>query len=93
MYFQDKIEIVIISFPVVCSTLLSPVNTQQFPHLKDLDLADASDGVQGEIDVLIGSDFYWNFVEEGIVQGKKGPTGNKQQTWMAFVWAHFLFHT
>ena len=73
----------VISFPVICSTLPSPVNTQQFPHLKDLELADASDGVQGEIDVLIGSDFYWNFVEGGIVQGKKGPTAiNSKLGWL-----------
>ena len=80
---QEKNEIVVISFPVICSTLPSPVNTQQFPHLKDLELADASDGVQGEIDVLIGSDFYWNFVEGGIIQGKRGPTAiNSKLGWL-----------
>ena len=78
---QDKI--VVISFPIICSSLPSPVNIQQFPHLKDLKLADSSDGVRGEIDVLIGSDFYWNFMIEGVAQGERGPTTiNSKLGWL-----------
>ena len=43
-----------------------------YPTLKKLDLSDISKG-DGEIDLLIGADYYWTVVERGIQ--KCGPNG------------------
>ena len=39
--------------------------------LKLADTADASDKL--EVDVLIGSDLYWNLVTGRVIRGKSGP--------------------
>ena len=39
-----------------------------------LDLADPPSGSPEGIDVLIGSDYYWNLVEEEVFQTDNGPT-------------------
>jgi len=48
----------VISFIIICSALPSSIEIQQFPHLKDLELADIPNEAKGKIDVLIRSDFY-----------------------------------
>ena len=40
---EESIEIVATSFPVICSSLPTPINLMQFAHLKDLELADCPD--------------------------------------------------
>jgi len=46
-------------------------------------LADIPNEAKGEIDVLIGSDFYWSFMTDGIRQGKGGPTTiNSKLGWL-----------
>ena len=47
----------------------------QYSHLQDLDLADDSpvDHNLDTIDVLIGSDHYWDVVTGGIIRGIDGP--------------------
>ena len=45
-----------------------------YEHLISLNLADSSDGKTTlEIDVLIGADFYWQFVTDDMVRGDNGP--------------------
>ena len=55
-----KVTIKALSFPVICSSLPSRINVEEFSHLDGLELADdiEHDGNK-EIDVLIGSDYYW----------------------------------
>ena len=49
--------------------------TQCYDHLANLDLADSSKvGEELQIDVLIGSDHYWQLVTGQIIQGDSGPT-------------------
>ena len=68
---------------MICSSLPTPVNLTQFPHLKDLELADSPDNPPGPIDILIGSDFYWTLVGEEIIRGDKGPIAvNSKLGWL-----------
>ena len=40
-----------------------PVELDRYPHLQDLDLADASTSEQSsDVDMLIGSDYYWDVI-------------------------------
>ena len=63
--------------PVICNPLTSqPIrHTQEsYEHLTGLELADsagASDTL--DVDVLIGSDWYWNLVTGRIIRGRSGP--------------------
>ena len=62
----------------ICNPLMSqPINhsRQSCDHLVGLELADSaemSDVI--EIDVLIGSDMYWDFVSGEVIRGDCGPT-------------------
>ena len=71
---SEKTEITAFSFPVICSTLLSPMEVDMYSYLADLDLADYTEqGCSDGIDVLVGSDFYWKFVTREIRRGSCGP--------------------
>ena len=69
---DETIDISALTFPVICSPLPTRVQTN-FAHLEGLKLADDFDGSQDTIDVLVGSDFYWDIVIGDIVSGD-GPT-------------------
>ena len=64
--------------PHICNPLTSqPIchSKENFSHLLDLDLADSADPSDTlEIDVLIGSDHYWELVTGRVVRGEGGPT-------------------
>ena len=53
-------------FPAICSSLPNSVSLEQFPSLLKFDLTDPSSSSSEEIDMLIGSDYYWNIVGEVI---------------------------
>jgi len=63
--------------PVICEPLVSqPIATcvSESHHLSSLDLADYSDGETSlEVDMLVGSDFYWDLVTGGVSRGIQGP--------------------
>ena len=61
-----------LTFPTICSPLPSRVKIN-FPHLEGLELADDLNGSPDSIDVLVGSDFYWDIVTGKTVTGD-GPT-------------------
>lgn len=56
---NEPSKISVLNFPTICSAL-------------PLHLADCSNP-QDSIDVLIGSDHYWDFVATEIVRGEVGP--------------------
>ena len=63
--------------PVACSPLKSqPIHfaVSNYSHLEGLPLADfpAKNDEQLEVDILIGSDFYWHFVSGDCKRGKPG---------------------
>ena len=67
---------------VVVPHICDPVQTQPitscqsiYKHLANLELADATNSAAKlQIDVLIGSDYYWQLVTGRVVKGPKGPT-------------------
>ena len=76
---RDKIiEVIALSFPRICSPLLRHVELNQCSNLQELDLADRhpldedSNSSDSSVDVLIGSDYYWDVVDREIIQGADG---------------------
>ena len=59
---NEEVEIFALSFPVICSSLQSKVDINKFPQLETLELADDFNDGNDSIDILIGSDHYWNIV-------------------------------
>jgi hypothetical protein len=71
----ERVDVAALSFPVICSSLPLKVEVNAYPHIEGLALADAFDDQDsGSIDVLIGSDNYWNFVTGETIRGDYGPT-------------------
>ena len=67
-------SITAIGYPTICSTLPSVTAVGEYTHLSDLELADFSGGPDtAAIDLLIGSDFYWQFVTGEVRRGSAGP--------------------
>ena len=55
--------------------MLLKAEVSAYPHIKGLALADEFNGYERDsIDVLIGSDQYWNFITGETVRGDFGPT-------------------
>ena len=75
---DDIIEVMALSFPRICAPLPRHVELHQCSNLHELDLADrppldeASESSDCTVDVLIGSDYYWDIVEGEIVRGAEG---------------------
>ena len=72
-WFKDNGEAVNMSaltFPKICSALPSKVDLSNYPVLTSLDLANDSCCDDKPIDVLIGSDLYWEFVSERVIRSE-----------------------
>ena len=79
---RELLEISALSYPVICSPLPGKVNVKEYSHLHGLRLADSSIENQ-PIDVLIGSDYYWEFIEGETIRGHAGPTAvNSKFGWL-----------
>ena len=63
--------------PMICEPLVGqPIDmcVNQNPHLAGLELADGGNPGSGlEVDVLIGSDYYWDLVTGAVSKGDGGP--------------------
>jgi len=70
---SERLEITARTLPVICSNLPALVEPSKYAHLQTLDLADNSANHQGGIDVLVGSDYYWQIVTGDVVSGESGP--------------------
>ena len=56
------------------------VAKESFVHLKGLPLADSNPANEPlEIDILIGADHYWDFIQNRVVRGKTGPVALASQ--------------
>lgn len=77
---NDIVELTAINFPVICTPLRASVRLD-YPHLDGLELADYDQHSQEDspIDILIGSDHYWNFVTGEISKSDDGPTALKSK--------------
>ena len=69
---EKRFNLQALLFLVICSSLPNSVSLEQFPSLLKLDLTDPSCSSSEELDVLIGSDYYWNIVGE-VIQTNGGP--------------------
>lgn len=79
---EDAINISALTFPVICSPLPSKVSVN-YPHLDGLELADEPFDAEGSIDILIGCDYYWDFVTGETRQGDEGPIAvNSKLGWL-----------
>ena len=75
--YEEDVVITAATFPTICSPLQTMVEVDQYQHLQGLDLADCNysdhDTSGNNIDMLIGSDFYWDVVIGDLVRAEKGP--------------------
>ena len=61
-------------YDVICLNVRTKTgDTQELIPLAQLNLADISQDKMLEVDVLIGSDFYWKFATGEIIRGQSGP--------------------
>ena len=67
---DDPITISALIFPVICSPLPAKVCTS-YAHLDGLELADEPCSSGSSIDLLTGSDYYWNFVTGETKRGEE----------------------
>ena len=72
-----KVYLKVYKIPLICSSLSNQcisVAVEEYPYLRNLPLADFADGKDElSIDLLIGSDNYWTFMEGPPIRGE-GPT-------------------
>ena len=69
---DGEITVSVLNFPVTCSPLLASVDILDYPHIRKSDLADYVEEQEPDrdtINVLVGSDHYWNFVTGETTRG------------------------
>ena len=71
----ETVEISALTFSKICSPLSMKLDVESYPHLRGLQLADSSlvNDIPTNIDILIGSDHYFDVVTDEICRGDKGP--------------------
>ena len=71
----ETIEISALTFAKICSPLSMKLDVDSYPHLRGLQLANSSlvNDIPTNIDILIGSDHYFDVVTDEICRGGKGP--------------------
>lgn len=66
------------SVPTICEPIVTHSVTdyrEMFPYLRGLDLADETESTSEiEVDILIGSDHYWDLITGKLRRGHAGPT-------------------
>lgn len=66
--------------PHICNPVTSKAAVscvKMYRHLSQLDLADVTPDKAMEVDLLIGSDFYWEFVTGKTIRGSERPVAIK----------------
>ena len=74
LHQEELISISAIISPLICSPLPSAIEVDNYPNLQGLQLADECDQPQQGVDILVGSNLYWNIVTGDIVRAQEGPT-------------------
>jgi hypothetical protein len=74
---DGDIELQLLTTPIICEPITAqPIAlcANSYEHLSDLRLADSSDGKTAmEVDLLIGSDYYWKLTTGRVSRGEDGP--------------------
>ena len=63
----------------ICHPLTSQntkIAVDSYPHLRNLLLADYNQGEEIGIDLLVGSNFYWNFIGDKVIRGDQNKSRN-----------------
>ena len=63
----DDVEVSALTHKVICSPLRTRVAVGNHAHLRGLTLADSRIGRSSKIDVLIGADRYYDFIQWRLV--------------------------
>ena len=75
---NDTLKLSALVVPFICNPLTAqPINhsKQTYDHLIGLELADSAESSDVlDVDILIGSDSYWDLVTGQVVRGDGGPT-------------------
>ena len=86
---DEKVELTALSFPTLCTNLpaRARVDLTQYPHLGNLESADTlnSENENEPVDILIGSDRYWDLVSGDVIKGTEGPIAVKSKFGWLFV--------
>ena len=81
----EPISISAMISPLICSPLPSAVEVDNYPHLQGLQLVDECDQLR-DIDILVGSNLYWNIVTGDVVRAQGGPTAvSSKLGWLLLV--------
>ena len=78
------LELTMFSVPHICEPLTISLCATTCEHLSQLELADSChDNLTLDMDVLIGSDYYWDLVTGDIRCGESGPVAiNTRLGWV-----------
>ena len=87
---DGDISVMALVFPTICSPMSVHVDIDRYTYLQGLELADClisseqnHDQIGDTIDLLIGSDYYWEFVTNEIIRADKGPVAvNSKFGWL-----------
>lgn len=83
--YSRDIEISALSFPKICAPLSITLDIEQYSHLEGLELADdnlLNDNTSADVDILIGSDYYYDIVTGEILRGDEGPCAVSTFGWL-----------
>ena len=80
----ELVHLQAVEFPKICSPLSTKVDAYHLTELQDFELADHDPGSDGgKVDILIGSDYYWEVVTGEIMRDASGPvTLNSKFGWI-----------
>lgn len=70
----EVLSIKALSFPKLCSPVVTSVEVGQFPHLRGLKLANSYPSSEQRIGIVLGLDYYHDIVQGDIRKGSNGPT-------------------
>ena len=70
----EVLSIMALSFPKLCSPVVTSVEVGRFPHLQGLKLANSYASSEQRIDIVLGLDHYYDIVQGDIRKGSNGPT-------------------
>lgn len=87
----ETLKLTALVVPLISNPLTSqPINygRDHCDHLLEIDLAHSADvGDILEVDVLIGSDFYWSLITGRVRRRRNGPMAVSYKGWMDSFWA------
>jgi hypothetical protein len=80
---QD-IKIAALTFGNICSPLPGTINLESYPSFLELDLADYNTATNShdDIDVLIGSDYYWDVITGHVIRESNGLAAVRKFGWL-----------